>query len=334
MDVSEQPNQPEDPDDLLVFNDRHPRPADSIDKAGLKRYLRGVVAEQAGAFRPESPGQWNAAREKLEVGYRVRVPVHLPAVSEIEAGDPSPIVMRDDLTALAGVVRRDGGETVPYLILGKPDTVGQGSDFDVALVVHPKGKAGLIDADGRPGALVRGLLDRGQVVVAIDAYLTGDHHSPFKKTERASTQHFRCYNRVTLVERVQDVLTVLAALDQLDAVGSVDLVGVGEAGAWCLLALPHAPSVGRTVVDADAFDYRPGETVAQERVLPGVLRFGGLRSFGTLAAPAELWVHNTGDRFDASWVTAAYRLAGAAERLKVSQQAASPDAIAEWLTGG
>lgn len=333
IDAKELPFETESEDTLRCFTDAQPRPADALDKQGLKTYLKGVVAAQAEVFRPASAGQWQAARQTLSAGYQVRLPVRLPEASQVENVGEMKRLERGDLIILRGIVTSGRGDQVPYLVFGNRETLSNGNPCDATLVVHPKGSAALVEADGTPNALVRGLLKQGRVVAAIDPFLSGEHQGVFRPTERTSTRHLLCYNRATLVERVQDVLTALAGLRRHERVGSIDLIGVGEAGTWCLLALPHAPFVNRTVVDADQFDYAIGETVSDDRLLPGVLRFGGLRGFATLAAPAEVWVHSTGERFDASWMKAAYDLAGAGDKLRVSKTPAETADIVAWLTG-
>src|SRR5205823_1198004 len=98
--------------------------------------------------------------------------------------------------------RAGKGDRIPaalYTPAGKSDTV--------VLVVHPEGRAGLLK-DGKPGPLLDGILRGGRAVLAVDAFLTGDHGS----SRITNTGHFLTYNHSTLAERVQDVLTALAYL--------------------------------------------------------------------------------------------------------------------------
>jgi dienelactone hydrolase len=331
VDAKESPLSVEPEENLRCFSPSNPRPDDALDKQGLKNYLKGVVAAQAEQFRPTSAEQWPAARDLLLVGYQNRVPVRLPDASELHLIGEIKRLERDGFVVMRGLATSGRGDRVPYALYARQDTMEGAAPYDATLVVHPAGSAALVEADGTPHALVRGLLDQGRVVAAIDVFLAGDHHGAFRPTSRTDTRHLLCYNRATLVERVQDVLTSLSGLKMQPRVREIDMVGVGEAGAWCLLALPHAPFVRRTLVDADDFDYHLGHAVSNERLLPGVLRFGGLRGLASLAAPARVWVHNTGAGFDATWMEAAYQITGANDNLKVSPGLAETTDIVAWL---
>src|SRR3989442_10493152 len=111
----------------------------------------------------------------------------------------------------------------------------------------------------------------------------------------------------------------------------VNLVGVGAAGPLCLLARTQAPYVARTVIDADRFDYRADSELPADQVLPGIVRLGGLRAVGCLAAPGRLVLHNTGDGLDTSWIEEAYRLEGAEKNLSVMRNQASLEQIVKAL---
>jgi hypothetical protein len=77
------------------------------------------------------------------------------------------------------------------------------------------------------------------------------------------------------------------------------------------------------VIDANGLDYRADSELAADAVLPGIVRLGGLRAAGTLAAPGRLFVHNTGDGLDTTWIEEAYRIENAAASLRVSRNEAT-----------
>ncbi len=71
-----------------------------------------------------------------------------------------------------------------------------------------------------------------------------------------SIRHFTTYNRTDAAHRVQDILTSLAHLSPSNDGHDVDLIGIGDAGLWCLLARAVAPISIRLVVDAARFLHR------------------------------------------------------------------------------
>jgi len=72
-------------------------------------------------------------------------------------------------------------------------------------------------------------------------------------------------------------------------------------GPVCLLARAMDGGVSRTAVEGDRFEYAVDRNEPSERVLPGVLRFGGLRAAAALAAPGPLLLHHTGGALDPAW---------------------------------
>src|SRR5439155_179207 len=100
----------------------------------------------------------------------------------------------------------------------------------------------------------------------------------------------------------------------------LNLIGDGALGPACLLARALDAKVARTVVDADRFEYVIDREVPTDRVLPGILRFGGLRAAAALAAPGALLLHHTGGTLDPAWARQAYELAGHPGALRTSAE--------------
>ncbi|MGB9625406.1 MAG: hypothetical protein ACPMAQ_11140, partial [Phycisphaerae bacterium] len=62
----------------------------------------------------------------------------------------------------------------------------------------------------------------------------------------------------------------------------------------------------------------------------GILRAGGLPAAAALIPPARLFLHNTGDHFDTSWLKDVQRTLPEA-RVVIQKDKASDDAIVKWL---
>ena len=145
-----------------------------------------------------------------------------------------------------------------------------------------------------------------------------------------SLRYFTTYNRTDAALRVQDILTALAYLKSQAGVSTLNLIGLGEAGLWCLLAAGFT-DVDRTVVDANQFDSDNDAAYLQTLPIPSIRRVGDFRTAGTLVAPRRLLIHNTGDTFQTDWLADVYQAVGAADRLKVEADALSEEDIAAWL---
>lgn len=307
---------------ISTWDADHPRPAGAVDVERLKKYLAGMVAEQALQFRPTTKDAWSSTREELASALARRLALNTPA-------RPAQVVKVDQDQNVAhlrfgsGPTPRVRGEMfLPPKDQWKADT----------LIVHPDGVAGLTGEDGAPNDLVKQFVAKGHAVLVIDPYLVGENRNPFAASAPAGISHFTCYNRSATAERVQDITDALAILQEHSEKRPVNLIGLGSVGPLCLLARTQAPFVAKTAIDANQFDYRADADLPGEQVLPGIVRLGGLRAVGCLAAPGRLFLHNTGDGLDTTWIVEAYRLEGAEKKLSVSRQAASVEQIVTALS--
>jgi hypothetical protein len=150
---------------------------------------------------------------------------------------------------------------------------------------------------------VQRLLDAGYAVVGADVFQTGEFlpegaAAPVPAVDAGFPGYTFCYNRPLLANRVQDILTVLAAAARHPEVRQVHLVGTGDAGVWTLLARgPAGVVVDRTVVDLQKFEFEQAAQVDHPNLLPGALKYGGLDGLASLAAPARIRVHQATGEF-------------------------------------
>jgi hypothetical protein len=276
-----------------------------------------------------TPAAWEAARNLLRTGLRVRVGLVNPAPAELTSRAVRRS-SRDGLSIVHGLVARgDCGAQVPVVLLA-PAHPGGG----LAVVATDRGKAGLVTPRGRPTPLVRALLDRGLRVVGFDPLLVGESFDPEAPAgRRPLTAHYETYNPTAAADRAQDLAMVLAWARAQPGVEQVHLIGAGRAGALALLARPALEGVARTAIDLHESDGGDeGQGPGPE--LPGDLQFGGLKAAAALTAPAPLRISRAGPQFDASWPEAAYALADAAAALRLDAGAAEPADVAAWIDAG
>jgi len=329
--LKEQPFEVEKKEDLLVFHDRE-RPAHALDAAGLTRSRIEAAEQQLAALKPQDPAGLDRFRAVMEPALRHTLAAAWPNEADLVA-ERQGITERGDFTAERLLLGRRGrGDRIPALLYRPAAGAGLGP-APATLVVHPDGKAALVDAaHARPGPLVAGLLQRGQVVLAIDCFLTGEYHTPFALTQRSQdVRYFTTFNRTDVAWRVQDILTGLAYLHSRPDVATVHLAGLGQAGLWCLLARGLAPWVGRTAVDVAEFDNADDDRFLQDLFVPGLRRAGDFRTAATLTAPQPLLIHHTGEAFDTRWIVDVYRAVGAETALRVEKEQLSDAALVEWL---
>ena len=307
-------------EDLLVFHNRE-LPAHALDADGLTRSWIETAQGQLAARKPASAEDLEQFR--VEMGGALQ---HSLSISIPDSTRPNP-VEEDDFTAQPLMI--GGSNQLPALLLKPKTGMENGS---ATLIVHPHGAMNLINPEtGQPIRLVRDLLAAGESVLGVDLFLTGAHRAADGKVLRDDgIRCFTTYNRTDAALRVQDILTALAYLKSQAAVSTHNLIGLGEAGLWCLLAAGFT-DVDRTVVDANRFDTDDDAAYLRTLPIPSIRRVGDFRTAGTLVAPRHLLIHNTCNTFQTDWIAAVYRAVGATDLLRVEAEAVSEENIAAWL---
>ncbi len=321
-------------EDLSVWHDRE-LPPGALDRAGLEALLREEAKARLRNHLPKDAAALARFRETIGAYYRHAVYVQgrtegAPPVAELlglthlgnDAAAPGAACLR------LCIARDD--QKLPALLFSAPlAESGRASRVGAALIVHPDGKAALIDAaSGRTGPLLDALLSRNLHVLAIDTFLTGEFHSAFAPTPRArADKMFTTYNRTALVERVRDIAAAAAFLAD-KAADRIAVIGLGRAGKWVALAAPYLPA--RAMIIADLKDYASeSETAWQgDDAAPHILGAGGLETAGALAAPRSLLCFSAGPAFRGAWILAAYMAAGAADRLNIMSHDLTPEELA------
>jgi dienelactone hydrolase len=329
--IREQPFEPVPPARLRVFDDRHPRPADALDAAGVKRLLIASARRQLEGLRPADAGKLEAFRRTVGTALRHLVASELPAPEQVQVQSHGVHERPDFRVERLTLARAGSGESNPALLFRPRTPTGT-----AIVVVHPEGKSALLEKNGEPGELLSGLLHRGCTVLALDAFLTGEYHTAGKPTPAPDARigFFASFNRTLLAQRVHDILTAIAYLRGRPGIKSVSLVGLKDAGIWCLLARGLCGDIAlRIAVETGGFSFESVKEVTHPMYLPGALRYGDLPVLACLAAPGDLLISDAG-RLDTGWLRDAYRSAGTkqdSERLRVEANPVTTETLLKWL---
>jgi hypothetical protein len=199
--------------------------------------------------------------------------------------------------------------------------------------VSPAGKASLLDDRGKLTPAAGKVLDARAAILAVDVYDTGELKLPAPPAvEKGFAGYTFGYNRTLLAQRVRDILTAVAVARGVEGSKRVYLVGTEKAGPWVLLARTlSGEAVARTAADVDDFRFDKVRTTADEMMLPGAIKYGGLSALTALAAPGELFIHNHQSTGLGKWVKPAYKVAGAEDRLKTQGGKAPLEEVVAWL---
>jgi hypothetical protein len=308
--ITEQKFEPINPKDLSVWDGEHQRPKEAVDAEGLKKYLIESAARQIEALKPTDAASLqhfrDVMRPALEHMAATSLPQTAPKHDLLERGQPD----AKGISASKVTLQREGDpQAIPAMMYAPAEYSA------VTVLVLPEGKKSAINEDGTPRELLAALLAAHQAVMVPDVFGIGELKGAAKPK---SVEFFAGYNRTTLANRVHDILT---AVKSGTPGKPVNLVGVGEAGAWCLLARALAgDAIEHAVIDAGACELASVHSDKDANYLPHALRNGGMWPLAALGAPAKLVLHHVpGDEVPA-WLKAAYTAAGSPQNLRVERE--------------
>jgi len=262
----EKPFTVEPKENLLVWEGRE-KPANAQTAETLAKMWIANSDKQFADAVAASPAQFH---KLYEPALRHALSLEVPAAREVVAEDRG--------NGLLAFGRPDRGDRVPAK-LTQPK--GGSGKHIATLVVHPKGWLA-----AEPFATK--LAATGQLVLAIDCFNHG------RKTE---DKFFTTYNKTDTQLRVQDIVTALTWLHGRKDVGAINLVGLDDAGLWCLLARPFTPFVKKTAADAAQFNAASDDTFVKKLYVPVLRRAGDFRAAVALIGSAPLLIHNAGEAF-------------------------------------
>ncbi len=307
------------PSEFLVFFGRE-LPPSAVTEKELMEYLINSYQQQIRQLKPNDSGTLARFREIMAPALEHAMAVRTPESAEVLVTRVSPARPGESQKFFIG--RRGRGDRVPAV---RWFPKGRQRNLTATLLVHSDGKDALY-ASARP--LVQSLLDRGHLVMSIDAFNTGAARAGRDRSDR----FFTTYNRTDDSNRVQDVLTAIAYLRKRQDVARINLAGLGKAGLWCLLARGLVPRLHRTAVDVSRFATEDDRAYLEHLYIPILRRAGDFKTASMLAPATPLLIHNTGESFDTAWVQQAYRLAGKTSLLDIRTTEISQPQLASWLT--
>jgi dienelactone hydrolase len=329
--VVEQPFVPVPPRELSVFNNDHPLPRDAVGAEKLRQYMTRASDKQIVALYPKDAKGLKDFRRIVGTALRVMIADKLPLASEVEVKEVRDKETIDGITWHRLWLGRKGcGEQVPAVELRATEQ-GEGP---LVVWIHPQGKASLV----RNGKLVRAarrILDQKAAILAVDVFRTGElQDGKDSVVNKKYAGYTFGYNRPLLAERVHDILTAVAYARGPKNTRKVYLVGLGKAGPWVVLARGLCGgAVARTAADVAQFRFDKIESTADEMMLPGAVKYGGLGAFAALCAPGKLFLHNERGTGVGSVARAAYQAAGISSGIKCTAEKTGAQEVFDWLLG-
>ncbi len=307
------------PSEFLVFFGRD-LPESAVTEEEMLASLKDSYRRQIDDLRPRDSEGLSRFRELMSPALQHALAVGYPDPGEVLAV-PAPS-SKPGATREFHIGRRGRGDRVPAALWFPR---GKRRNLTATLLVHAEGKAALESPDA---SWVRPLLAGGHLVMAIDAFNTGEAQAK----RDMSDPFFTTYNRTDVSNRVQDILTAMVYLESRPEVDRVNLAGVGKAGLWCLLARSLAPEPHRTLVDVSRFSSEEDRAYLEHLYVPVLRRAGDFKTAAMLGPATRLLIHNTGESFETDWFRQAYELAGKADLLEIESAALPREQALSWLT--
>jgi dienelactone hydrolase len=285
--VKEQPFVPVPPRELSVYDDAHPRPADTADATTLRKTMTAESDKQLEELLNSDPAEY---RHVVGTALRYMVADKLPGPGDVVVSRSNGPTVGESVSLQTGALsRRDAGEAVPFAALVPGDWNG-----DVVVWVHPAGKASLFTEAGRPGAEIDRLLHAGRAVISADLFMTGEF-APLGKTAGLKTitgyenqkyaGFYYGYNRSLLANQVHDLLSEIGLVKGWAGVRRIDLLAFGSSGPAALLARCIAgDAIHFSDIDLNGFDFDQVKEGFDPMMLPGALKYGGMDGFAPLCA--------------------------------------------------
>jgi dienelactone hydrolase len=295
--VAERPFVPVPPRELAVYDATHARPADEASAPVLRKTLTARSDAQLRELAKRPDELRTVVRGALEamVGDRFT-----GAFAMVDGSFKS--VEGDGFAVHQAVFTRpDQRSRAPAVGL-----IPKAWDKKVVTIwAHPDGKASAFAADGRtPSAALRALFATNRAVLVPDVFLTGEAAAaaPHVKNDEVYAGFNYGYNRSVLANRAYDLLT-LVAFAKTTGASEIELVGVGRAGVWALLARALAGSaIARASIDLNAFDFDRVTRLDDEMLLPGALKYGGVMGIAAACADGKTTLFNPPASPVASWM--------------------------------
>jgi dienelactone hydrolase len=304
------------PQDLLALFGRS-RPANAI--KGLDQFVENQIKaarEMTERQRPHDAAKLDEARRSFAEQLQFSTLAVRPKADDVHAEKQSA------QSAQPGerlVLSREGrGDRVPAVWMAPRS---RNASVAPTLVVHPKGVAGVANS-----SLMKTLLNRGGIVMTIDAFQTGSAVAP----RDTSSRGFTSYNLTNDQARMQDIVTALEYLRSRSRAQTVNLVGLESAGLWAYFARAVAGEGVNLVADLGQFAADTDAEYLKNFFVPGLRKAGDFRSASVVNTQGRQLIYNAGPQFPQDWAREAAKLAGSDLDLRTGS-VDEPGLIA-WLT--
>jgi dienelactone hydrolase len=298
----------------------------------LKRYLKETAQGQLNKYWSTNKSQWRGFDSLYGTGYR-----HILADSIPENVHGKIVANGSGKGFKYEKVLIERGQQHDWIpgVLFQPAGEKSASK-DVTLVITPVGKHGISNQSGTgPDKLVQQLLARGQSVLAIDVFNTGEHILPHgMTTERNKNEpYFTTYNKTDTQQRIQDILTAGKYLKTRFQDANINLLGLHSAGIWCLLASPISSPLFNHII-CDEYQLNPNwPSQWLSFFIPGIAKYGGVQTALALDAKydTKVTIYNVNQNLSKKKIKKVYEMFGHENNLSILREKPGTQDIIKML---
>ncbi len=303
-DLTEREFERKTPEELTVFTAEHPRPADALDAAGLRR--EWIAQAQAKLQHWETAVGTEDYERIVGAAARVLLGGHPPAaeqlllaVAEEETESAENQETRDPACEAYLVAHRETGTVIPLVVCRPTAHQNSPGQNEWALWFSYQGTDLLTDADHPQAASVRALLARGITVAAADLRGCGANRpgssQPVLQVNQQYYGYTHGYIAPTLTNQTQDLRAVVVAVLREWQPKSLQLIGTDGLGPAVLLGQSGLGEFIQAVHVELPRGLSDVQDIQDPLFLPGAARYGGLGGLAGLAPASKIWVHQAGE---------------------------------------
>lgn len=339
--IRETPYRLQEDSELRVFPDGGQLPDGALDPEGIVGSLKERACSQLSDLWPCNARQADEFREHLGAAFADVLAAEPPRAEEIyihKRARSRTTEYRVEQLVIGRQINGCALTAAPALYLSPLGISDPIHASPPVLMVHGEGKAAFFQQDGdvvRPGPLAAMILHNGRNILTLDTFLTGEYASLVSSSGRPALEpHFTTFNRTDAQWRVHDVVTGVAALRRLSGAPGIDIVGLDDAGLWCLLARTViASSIRRLAVDMADFSRDRDEDYLERLFVPGLRRLGDVATAIAISAPAPLLLHRQSDAAFGSKLMDLYASLGKPSALQIYLTGVADSNLCAWLEG-
>jgi dienelactone hydrolase len=289
--VEEKPFVPVPPKELSVYNDQHPRPADFLDAMALRKKLTEASDAQLAELAKNPEDYRKVIAEALAAMVRTAAEDGKGDIRAVPGAGQRKIYEMDTVLSASGAHVRSR-----LILPARPNGT-------VIIWADPRGTSVLTDPSTQQA--VEHALNQGAALLAADLLMSGSDRTtnPLVRGGKYAgytfSGYYYGYNAPVLAYRVNDVIEMFSdvllydGMDGLGKVQSIRLLATGRAGPWALLAnaLMH-DLIDGAAIDLNHFDFDQVRDPADEMMLPGALKYGGVAGFASLCTHGKTMIWN------------------------------------------